>query len=208
VISRGLTGLFFSATILLGATSSSLATDSTKPTQETEERPSVKLVLAGISYVAPKSWSQEDYPQLNGVLILAPAQIDAAKAKTKQNLGQSEPKKWRSRILVELARTNDAQFDQLALTEATTYLMASKVPLPLQYTVISRNWVTHPKGFGYAIAEIEVERQGERVREYRLVMNSGQQAQRIIVTASANKAQWNLDKAVFEAFISSLGVRN
>jgi hypothetical protein len=208
VISRGLTGLFFSATILLGAISPVSANEPAKQASETIERPSVKLVFAGLSYTAPKSWSQEDYPQLNGVLILAPAQIDADAAKSKQNKGPSKAKLWRSRILVELAKTNDVQFDELALTEATLYPNASKVPLPPQHTVISKNWVNHPKGFSYAIAELEMERQGERVREYRLVMNSAQTGQRIIVTASAHKSQWLAEKPVFEAFIRSIGLRN
>jgi hypothetical protein len=208
VISRGLTRLFFSATTLLGAISPIAASEPTKPAQETIERPSVKLVMAGLSYIAPKSWSQEDYPQLNGVLILAPAQIAAAQAKSIQKPAQTQAKQWRSRILIELAKTNDAQFDELALTEATIYATASKVPLPSQHTVISKNWIQHPRGFSYAIAEIEVERQGERVREYRLVMNSAQTGQRIIVTASAQKAQWLVDKPVFDAFIASVGVRN
>jgi hypothetical protein len=193
---------------LLGAAFPISASEQAKPPPETVERPSVKLVLAGLSYVAPKSWSQEDYPQLNGVLILAPAQIDASGAKSKQKQDQTKAKQWRSRILVELAKTNDAQFDELALTEATIYATASKVPLPPQHTVLSKNWVKHPRGFSYAIAEIEVERQGERVREYRLVMNSAQTGQRIIVTASAHKTQWLLDKSVFDAFIASVGVRN
>jgi hypothetical protein len=208
VISRGLTAIFFSATISLGAVLPSAASEQTKPPRETLERPSVKLVLAGLSYIAPKSWTQEDYPQLNGVLILAPAQIDASGAKPKQKQDQTKSKQWRSRILVELAKTNDAQFDELALTEATIYATASKVPLPSQHTVVSKNWINHPRGFSYAIAEIEVERQGERVREYRLVMNSAQTGQRIIVTASAQKAQWLVDKPVFDAFIASIGVRN
>jgi hypothetical protein len=208
VISRGLTRLFFSATTLLGAISPIAASEPAKPAQETIERPSVKLVMAGLSYIAPKSWSQEDYPQLNGVLILAPAQIAAAQAKSIQKPAQTQAKQWRSRILIELAKTNDAQFDELALTEATIYATASKVPLPSQHTVISKNWIQHPRGFSYAIAEIEVERQGERVREYRLVMNSAQTGQRIIVTASAQKTQWLVDKPVFDAFIASVGVRN
>jgi hypothetical protein len=208
VFSRGLTRLIFSATILLGAVSPISASEQSKLAQETIERPSVKLVLAGLSYIAPNSWSSEDYPQLNGVLILAPTQIDASGATSKQKQGPTKSKLWRSRILVELAKTNDAQFDELALTEATTYPTASKVLLPAQHTLISKNWIKHPKGYSYAIAEVEVERQGERVREYRVVMNSAQIGQRIIVTASAHKGQWSVDKTVFEAFIASIGVRN
>ncbi len=208
MISSGLTRIIFYATILLVAASPISADEQAKPPLQIGERPSVKLVMAGLSYSAPKSWSQEDYPQLNGVLILAPAQIDAAQAKNKQKPAQTQTKQWRSRILIELAKTNDAQFDELALTEATIYATASKVPLPSQHTVLSKNWIKHPRGFSYAIAEIEVERQGERVREYRLVMNSAQTGQRIIVTASAPKAQWLIDKPVFDAFIASVGVRN
>jgi hypothetical protein len=185
-----------------------LASEQTKPNQETIERPSVKLVMAGVSYIPPSTWTQEDYPQLNGVLILAPTQIDAATSKSKQKQGKAPTAVWRSRILVELAKTNDPQFDELALTDATTYATGSKVPLPSQHKVLNRNWIKHPRGFSYAMAEIEVERQGARVREYRLVMNSAQTGQRIIVTASAQKDQWQIDKSVFDGFIATLGVRN
>ncbi len=229
MISRGLTQLLPSATLLpaslalfLGLsfalsfgvasaqpTTSALTAASEPQNKESAtlvERPSVKLLHAGISYLAPKTWTQEDYPQLNGVLILAPTQKDAVRRDAASSAKQKP--KWRSRILVELAKVNDPNFDQLALTEATTFPNAGKVPLETKHKVIARDWVKHPRGFSYAIAEIEFNRDGELIREYRVVMNSASPGQRILITASASHAQWLVDKSIFETFFSTIGLRN
>jgi hypothetical protein len=152
-------------------------------------RPSLRLLGLGLRYATPKDWIAQDYPQLNGVLILAPD--------TKAGIP------WRSRILIELSK--------LALDESPLIDQMSKPKISVltqgkEWREVKRGLKQHPNGFDYAWMEYTQERDGHRLREWRVLLRVKQSSQAILVTASSARPQWDLDRPAFEQLISSLNL--
>ncbi len=152
-------------------------------------RPSLQLLGLGLRYTTPKEWIAQDYPQLNGVLMLAP------ETKTKRL--------WRSRILIELSKT---ALDESPLLEQMSKPKMSVLTQGKEWREVKRGLRQHPNGFDYAWLEYTQERDGHRLREWRVLIRARQSSQAILVTASSERAQWDLDRPAFEQLIASLNL--
>ena len=151
-------------------------------------RPSVTLTGLGLRFTTPSGWTAEDYPQLNGVLLLGPAANDAPKSS------------WRTRILVEIGKPQ--QGSDLSLLAANNAI--SVLGPGTQQRQVARKTMRHAQGFDYGWVESTQVREPHTLRDWRIVIKSKTSNDLIVITLSCARALWDIERANFEAFIDQL----
>ena len=172
------------------ATSQSKAVPTESATAESAilVRPSVILTSLGLRFSTPNGWTAEDYPQLNGVLLLSPAANDAPKSS------------WRTRILVEVGKPQPGS--DLSLLAANNAI--SILALGTQRREVARKTIRHAQGFDYGWVEATHVREPHALRDWRVVIRSKTGNDIIVITLSCARALWDIERAGFEAFIDQL----
>ena len=151
-------------------------------------RPSVTLTGLGLRFTTPIGWTAEDYPQLNGVLLLGPAANDAPKSS------------WRTRILVEIGKPQ--QGSDLSLLAANNAI--SILGPGTQRREVARKTMRHAQGFDYGWVESTQVREPHTLRDWRIVIKSKTSNDLIVITLSCARALWDIERVNFEAFIDQL----
>ena len=154
-------------------------------------RPSIALLSLGLQFSTPAGWTAEDYPQLNGVLLLSPAANDAPKSS------------WRTRILVEIGKPQSASdLSSLAANNAVSILGPGT-----QWREVARRTVRHAQGFDYGRVETTQVREPHAIRDWRIVIKPKSSNELIVITLSCARALWDIERSGFEAFIDQLKLR-
>jgi hypothetical protein len=169
---------FFSFAVLSTLTASA---QQNAPISPATERASLKLARVGIIYAAPKGWSVEDVPQIDGVLMLAPDTY----------------KKFRSRIVLQL--DNPPSFAHIQPSIA-------KVQADNQYTEHRQELLRHPNGYALGVLEFSQTLGGISLRELRAVVQLGVTA-RMQISVTGPKELWDENKAALEQLLASLRAR-
>ena len=151
-------------------------------------RPSIELLGLGLRFATPKGWTAEDYPQLNGVLLVGPAANDAPKTS------------WRTRILIEVAKP---QLVKDLATLAATHSVSILGP-GTEWREIARANKRHAQGFDYGWAESTQRRDPHALRDWRIVIRPKTGDQLIVITISCARAQWDIERKTMDAFIDQL----
>ena len=151
-------------------------------------RPSIQLLNMGLRFTAPKGWTAEDYPQLNGVLLLSPAANDTPKTS------------WRTRILIEVAKPQ-ATKDLAALAATNT---VSILGPGTEWREVARKIKRHAQGFDYGWAESTQRRDPHALRDWRIVIKPKSGDELIVITMSTARALWDIERAGIETFIDQL----
>jgi hypothetical protein len=161
-------------------------------TSLSQSRPSIDLFSAGVRYSAPASWTLEDYPQLNGVLLLAPL---------------PEKGQWRTAILIELTQANNETVAIESLTQAAADPRVSvvKPPSPIQHwqpiMQSTRSFgQTEPLGW----ASFSTERNRIKIFEHRFVGNLKQAGRRLVISATWDQKLGTNLPAEIELVLKSL----
>ena len=151
-------------------------------------RPSLALLGLGLRFTTPAGWTAEDYPQLNGVLLLSPAANDAPKTG------------WRTRILVEVGKPLiGSDLSLLAANNAVSILGPGT-----QWREVARKTIRHAQGFDYGWVEATQVREPHAIRDWRIVIKAKQGNELIVITLSCARALWDIERGGFEAFIDQL----
>lgn len=151
-------------------------------------RPSIQLLSLGLRFTTPKGWTAEDYPQLNGVLLLSPVANDALKSS------------WRTRILVEIGKPQlGGDLSLLASNNAISILGPGT-----QWREVARKTIRHAQGFDYGWVEATQVRDPHALRDWRIVFRPKTGSDLIIITLSCARPLWDIERSSFEAFIEQI----
>lgn len=153
------------------------------------QRPSLRLVFAGVAYTTPSQWTAEDLPQLNSVMLLGPAQVGSP---------------WRPRILLELVSLKKDK-DLANQVEAPEL---SKQGIGKVKKIMQRRLSQISDGHGKEISaptfELSTERSQHQLHETRILVATREEGTGLLITASYLTSQNQSD---FDTLLKGLTVR-